>query len=424
MKRFTIFLLVSFFSIVTAEGVLAQLKYHNCGTQDLHIHKMQTDSEYAREFEAKQKQFQRNLERIKRGNHSRAVGDCPTDKIVIPVAVHYEFNANASQQACLIQLAEEQIALMNTHFSGASCAVTGVGSCIKFQLADQNHPASSGLADGTKAVTFNEAYGCDDGDPFTCSASLADWAGYLNLVVQDANSNPDLLGIAPLGGSPNGTSAVLTSSCAWGATTTTCAASINGFVGSASCNTNFSANTGGTTCTHEVGHYFNLLHTFCADGSNIGVNNNSGSSGSVTAAQSAECQNNGVCGGGCVTTACDCDGVTDTPAQAFAEYGCPGGSATGTAANPSTGVSYDYNNFMDYVDDACMNCFTPMQKDRIVAQCDATRAQYAADKFIQDVSPPTVQNIPTMSEWGLIIFGLLILNLGVGFIKRKETVFT
>lgn len=36
--------------------------------------------------------------------------------------------------------------------------------------------------------------------------------------------------------------------------------------------------------------------------------------------------------------------------------------------------------------------------------------------------PP--EPIPTMSEWGLMIFGLLVLNLGVIFLRRREEIFT
>ena len=31
-------------------------------------------------------------------------------------------------------------------------------------------------------------------------------------------------------------------------------------------------------------------------------------------------------------------------------------------------------------------------------------------------------SIPTISQWGLIIFGLLIMNLSVGFIKREDLI--
>lgn len=40
-------------------------------------------------------------------------------------------------------------------------------------------------------------------------------------------------------------------------------------------------------------------------------------------------------------------------------------------------------------------------------------------------APPAVAQapIPTMSQWGLLIFGLLVLNLGVIFLYRKQTDF-
>lgn len=36
--------------------------------------------------------------------------------------------------------------------------------------------------------------------------------------------------------------------------------------------------------------------------------------------------------------------------------------------------------------------------------------------------PPTADPIPTMSEWGMLIFGLLILNLGLFYVQRRELI--
>ena len=37
--------------------------------------------------------------------------------------------------------------------------------------------------------------------------------------------------------------------------------------------------------------------------------------------------------------------------------------------------------------------------------------------------PPCEDSIPTLSEWGLMIFGLIILNMGVFALRRKEEMF-
>lgn len=80
----------------------------------------------------------------------------------------------------------------------------------------------------------------------------------------------------------------------------------------------------GRSATHEVGHWLNLLHIW---------------------GQMMNCSND--------------DGVSDTPMQGVAYYGCP------TPPKSSCGSKDMLSNFMGYVDDKCMGNFTEGQKFRM-----------------------------------------------------------
>lgn len=95
----------------------------------------------------------------------------------------------------------------------------------------------------------------------------------------------------------------------------------------------------GRTTTHELGHWFGLLHIWGDDGSS--------------------------CSGS--------DNVSDTPNQASENYTCNTGVVTDACSPSAPGIMYQ--NYMDYTDDACMVMFTSGQKTRSYAAVNAYRSQ-------------------------------------------------
>ena len=94
----------------------------------------------------------------------------------------------------------------------------------------------------------------------------------------------------------------------------------------------------GRTCTHEVGHWLNLIHIW----------------GDM------------ICGD---------DFVNDTPTQEMENYGCP------SHPSPTCNNNGDmFQNYMDYTNDGCMNTFTIGQKDRMHATLNLSRAQLITSK--------------------------------------------
>lgn len=95
---------------------------------------------------------------------------------------------------------------------------------------------------------------------------------------------------------------------------------------------------GGRTTTHEVGHWLDLQHPWGDDG--------------------------GACWGD--------DFVWDTPNSYDAQYGCPVFPQVDACTPTNPGVMF--MNYMDYVDDGCMNMFTNGQKTRMWACLNTSRA--------------------------------------------------
>lgn len=273
--------------------------------------------------------FEAELERLQSG---LAFEEMSTEPFRIPVAVHYvdvSESAPASLKNCLINLAQNQLNILNADYNGTNADISNwtdnasfffpdvsTGSLnINLELATQNHPVGLGLVDGQVAVTFGYDFGF--GSDFDST-----WAGYLNIVVTDLGST---LGYAYLGSNPiNGVTIVMDNN-AFGSVGNGCP----GYMPGAPYNL-------GRTLTHELGHYFNLLHIW----------------------------GNGFCGN---------DFVSDTPQHDSSNGGCPTlGHTSLCTGNPIE----MHMNYMDYTNDACMYMFTAGQAQRQLAHFNAIKNNF------------------------------------------------
>ncbi len=254
--------------------------------------------------------------------------DC-TNPIIIPVAVHYNTPVNNSNTNCLINAALNQIEQLNLDFSNCNSAFNDyctllnacpnyfidpnggpilpeAGACIQFCLGDQNLPGNEDNIGGYAITEGDYLWTGSNGD------AGSNWNGFMNIFVGNYSptGNAGTIGVAPLTGAllPQGNGVFVVNT-------------VFGAEGFGGCNSGTGIGTsnnygsGGTT-THEVGHYFGLQHPF------------------------------------------DGDGMSDTPPQTNANFGC----ASVNLGNCTTSLGNDYSyNFMDYLNDACKSNFTADQ---------------------------------------------------------------
>lgn len=234
----------------------------------------------------------------------------PNDVISIPVVVHViQSNSGAGNLSDL--RVQSQIDVLNEDFRAAAGTPGGGGvdTKIEFQLATVD-PAGNPTT-GIQRYT-NNTWFADAGSYWNQIA----WptGRYLNIYTNNVG-NGSVLGYVPaLPQQPGG---VLGSN----ADRVVILHTAFGRPGS------FAPFNQGRTCTHEVGHYLGLFHTF-----------------------SGGCQ-----GGSCYTAG---DLICDTEAESNPRFGCPTGATSCGSPDP-------IRNYMDYTDDACMNQFTQEQARRM-----------------------------------------------------------
>jgi hypothetical protein len=274
---------------------------------DNHERLLQEDAHYFERLE-KIEQFTNYAISSGKVNQNKAV-------ITIPVVVHVVYNTSA-QNVSDAQI-QSQLNVLNQDFRKLNSDVNLVPSTftslvadaeINFCLAnrDPNGNATTGIV---RVQTSQTSFSTNDGVKYASSGGSNAWPAnqYLNLWV--CNMSGGILGYAQFPGGAAATDGVVIGYTCFG-TTGTAQAPFNK----------------GRTATHEVGHWLNLRHIW----------------GDAT---------------------CGSDLVSDTPVHNTSNYGCPShprSNSCGTSAEM-------FMNYMDYVDDACMQMFSNGQKSRMQA---------------------------------------------------------
>ncbi len=274
------------------------------------------------------------MEFIQNPNNSSALNRSTNEVITIPVVVHILYK-NATQNISEAQILS-QIAVLNndfrktnTDFNTVVPAVfrpLGADAEIAFCMASRTPSGQTTNGIERKQISSSSVFE----DIYYTSAGLTAWdpTKYLNIWV-GRFTDEELLGFAYL---PSIVGSV------WANRDGLC-------IGD-----EFFGNTGtatapynkGRTATHEIGHYFGLLHPWGEDGSLCNTPENS-------------------------------DGVADTPATKNPYLGCPSFPSNLRACTATTNGSM-FMNYMDYVNDACMAFFTNGQKTIIRNTIDGPRA--------------------------------------------------
>ncbi len=307
-------ILASFIALIVSSQIIAQPLGRSCGTMD-----------HLADLIAANPAIQNNMQAVE--THTANYLANPKKKrtlVTIPTVfhiVHFNATQNISDAQCIAQLNQLNLdyAHLNTDTNNtpAPFLALAANTNIQFCMAQRDPSGNATTGIERRQITTNTSWTTNDNVKHFALGGLDAWnsSDYLNIWV--CNLGSGLLGYAqfPGGGlaSEDGVVVLYTT------------------VGSMlSPGTNASYGLG-RTATHEVGHWLNMYHIWGDDG-----------------------------------TACSgSDQVNDTPNQAGNNFGCPTYPLLDACATSAPGAMF--MNYMDYVDDNCMNMFTAGQGARMAA---------------------------------------------------------
>lgn len=317
MNRFTNLMFVVLF-MLAGNTMNAQQQGRNCGTMSYYEEMLKQQPQFAKARAKSEVATQRILQQ--HPNFRATAGG----NIVIPVVFHviYRTAADNISDARIfdqLQVLNDDYARLNADSNNTPSvfASLATGTGIQFCLA-QRDPDNNPTTGIERVLTTVTSWSTNDAVKSTATGGDDPWDrnSYLNVWV--CNLGSGLLGYATFPGGSAALDGVVV---------------LNQSVGGPNAPGTATGYDLGRTLTHEVGHWLNLYHNFQ---------------------------------GGCTNTSCASQGdnVCDTPAETGPNFGCP----TFPSITCSNGPNGDmFMNYMDYVDDNCMNMFTLGQSARMNA---------------------------------------------------------
>lgn len=330
-------------AVVTAAPLLAQVQDRGCGTMD-HLNELVQQ-------DPKLPDRMAQIEAFTQAWIAQNGGSTPDVVHTIPVVVHVVWNTAAENLSdaliqTQIQVLTEDFRRLNPDAGQTRAAFLPVAADSEFNFCLATRDPSGNPTNGiTRTQTATTSFSSNNNVKFTANGGRDAWpaASYLNIWVCDLGGG--LLGYAQFPGGAASTDGVVCDYAYFGRPATV----------------PFHL---GRTATHEVGHWLNLRHIW-GDSSTCGVD----------------------------------DLVADTPDSNAATNSCPTGTIT------QCGVSIQWENYMDYTYDACMNMFTQGQKTRMKALFNPGGARFSLLSSL-GCGPVTPQYQVNQTHSGLDIDGV------------------
>lgn len=239
--------------------------------------------------------------------------------VTIPVVFHVLYktsiqNISDAQINSQLTILNNDFRKLNSDFSTVvPAAFQGLGADVEILFCKATRTPAGVASTGIERKSVPSSFVFENSYYTTSGLEAWDTTKYLNIWI-GRFTNPQLLGFAYLPSAAGNPDDGLCIGDQFFGNTGTATAPFNK----------------GRTATHEIGHYFGLLHPWGDDGSACGTVFNS-------------------------------DGVADTPATNDPYSGCPT-FPNNTNACTTTATGSMFMNYMDYVNDACMAFFTAGQK--------------------------------------------------------------